>query len=279
MAEIAFTIVGKLVEYLVEPIERQFGYMCCYNSNVENLTSQVEKLEHMRVGVEMRVDAGKRNSEIVGPDVEAWRGLADKSERDERRGRAAEIGSLSSGGFKGLESRILIMKEVMEALTDDEISMIGIRGMGGVGKTTMAKEVAKKAKAENLFDEIVMAVVSQNPDLMKIQCELGDMLGLKFEKKTILARAGRLYARLTNGNRILVIWMMFGKDLIWEKLKFLWEMIAIGAKLYWHHDSKACVVIWEHKKISQFKSCLNKKHGIFSRRWQEIQLTLLIYIP
>ncbi|THF99838.1 hypothetical protein TEA_013414 [Camellia sinensis var. sinensis] len=74
-----------------------------------------------------------------------------------------------TGGFKGFESRRLTMNGVMEALTDDSIYVIGICGMGGVGKTTMAKEVAKKAEEKKMFDKIVMVVVSQNPDLINIQ--------------------------------------------------------------------------------------------------------------
>ncbi|KAI7997110.1 Disease resistance protein [Camellia lanceoleosa] len=49
------------------------------------------------------------------------------------------------------------MNGVMEALTDDSIYVIGICGMGGVGKTTMVKEVAKKAEEKKMFDKIMMS--------------------------------------------------------------------------------------------------------------------------
>ncbi|GMP86385.1 hypothetical protein CsSME_00039178 [Camellia sinensis var. sinensis] len=84
-----------------------------------------------------------------------------------------------TGGFKGFESRRLTMNGVMEALTDDSIYVIGICGMGGVGKTTMAKEVAKKAEEKKMFDKIVMVVVSQNPDLINIQGQIAKILDLK----------------------------------------------------------------------------------------------------
>ncbi|KAL7170113.1 hypothetical protein ACSBR2_035045 [Camellia fascicularis] len=84
----------------------------------------------------------------------------------------------------------------MEALKDDIFHMIAICGMGGVGKTTMVKEVAKRANKEKLFDEVVVAVVSQIPDKRKIQGEIGDKLGLKFEEETELGRANRLCERL-----------------------------------------------------------------------------------
>ncbi|XP_028106348.1 disease resistance protein At4g27190-like isoform X2 [Camellia sinensis] len=120
----------------------------------------------------------------------------------------------STEGIKLFESRRLIMNDVMEALKDDRFHMITICGMGGVGKTTMVKEVAKRAKEEKLFDEVVMAVVSQSPNERKIQGEIGDNLGLKFEEETERGRANRLCERLRRTNRILVI-----LDDVWRRLE------------------------------------------------------------
>ncbi|XP_028062975.1 disease resistance protein At4g27190-like [Camellia sinensis] len=120
----------------------------------------------------------------------------------------------STEGIKVFESRILITNDVIEALKDDRFHMIAICGMGGVGKTTMVKEVAKRANKEKLFDEVVMAVVSQIPDKKKIQGEIGDKLGLKFEEETERGRADRLCERLKGTKRILVI-----LDDVWKHLE------------------------------------------------------------
>ena len=73
----------------------------------------------------------------------------------------------------------------MEALIRDEtIHMIAIWGMGGIGKTTMAKEVSRRTEQDKLFDEVVMAVVTQNPIVMKIQGEIADLLGLSLTMET-----------------------------------------------------------------------------------------------
>ncbi|XP_028105573.1 disease resistance protein At4g27190-like [Camellia sinensis] len=124
------------------------------------------------------------------------------------------IESTSTEGIKVFESRRLITNDVMEALNDDGFHMIAICGMGGVGKTTMVKEVAKRAKELKLFDEVVMAVVSQSPNERKIQGEIGDNLGLKFEEETERGRANRLCERLRGTNRILVI-----LDDVWRRLE------------------------------------------------------------
>lgn len=80
----------------------------------------------------------------------------------------------------------------MEALGDENINIIAICMMEGIGKTTMAKEVARRAKEEKLIGEVVMAIGAQNPNVMKIQGEIADALGLKFNMETVLGRAGEL---------------------------------------------------------------------------------------
>ncbi|KAF5945000.1 hypothetical protein HYC85_015228 [Camellia sinensis] len=110
------------------------------------------------------------------------------------------IESLSSRSFKEFESRVSTMNEIIETLKNDQISMIGICGMLGMGK-----EVAKKVKEDNLFDEIVMSVVSQKAELSKIQRDIAEMLDLQLEEQNPIVRAGRLCKRLENNKKILVI--------------------------------------------------------------------------
>ncbi|KAM3690832.1 hypothetical protein ACJW31_09G149400 [Castanea mollissima] len=89
-------------------------------------------------------------------------------------------------GFKVFESRIPVMKELLTALRDDKINMIAICGMEGIGKTTMAKEVAKRAKDDNLFNEIVMVAVSRKKDLSKIEDQIARMLRREIPLKNVL---------------------------------------------------------------------------------------------
>ncbi|KAE8125072.1 hypothetical protein FH972_019909 [Carpinus fangiana] len=121
------------------------------------------------------------------------------------------------------ESRMSVVKGLMEALGDANINMIGMWGMAGVGKTTLARAVARQAKEEKLFEEVAMADVTQSPDLRRIQGEIADMLDLKFDKETVSGRASRLHERLSQDRKILVI-----LDDIWEKLEL--ETIGIPSK-------------------------------------------------
>ncbi|GMP73025.1 hypothetical protein CsSME_00030888 [Camellia sinensis var. sinensis] len=131
-------------------------------------------------------------------------------------------------------SRNLAMTNVMEALNDDNINFIGIHGIGGVGKTTLVKEIAKKAKSDKLFDEVVMVVVSQNPNIKTIQDEIASMLGFTslINQPSATARISMLCARLRDVKKILVI-----LDDVWAKL----DLAAVG--IPFGNDHQGCKII------------------------------------
>uniref|UniRef100_A0A2N9EA06 RRM domain-containing protein n=2 Tax=Fagus sylvatica TaxID=28930 RepID=A0A2N9EA06_FAGSY len=91
-----------------------------------------------------------------------------------------------AGHFMSFESTTNAMEDVLKALKHDNnnnTNVVGVYGMGGVGKTTMVKQVAEKVMSEGLFDQVVMATVSQNVNLTKIQDSIADGLDLQFKKK------------------------------------------------------------------------------------------------
>ncbi|XP_059623047.1 disease resistance protein At4g27190-like [Cornus florida] len=142
---------------------------------------------------------GKKKSLVVT-------GLKDegKFETHARTPHLTGIWNVSSTNFEQFESRNSVFNKIMEAMKDDSNYKIGIYGMPGVGKTTMVEEAGKQAE-KGLFDEVAMAVFSQNPDLTKIQEKLADCLNLELKKKSEEGRAAELRNRLKNGRKILVI--------------------------------------------------------------------------
>ncbi|KAF9590035.1 hypothetical protein IFM89_030185 [Coptis chinensis] len=71
-------------------------------------------------------------------------------------------------------------KKAIAALKNDEISLVGIYGMPGVGKTMLMQEIAQQVKEAKLFQEVVTVSVSENPILEKIQRGIAMRLNLKF---------------------------------------------------------------------------------------------------
>ncbi|KAJ9160086.1 hypothetical protein P3X46_025520 [Hevea brasiliensis] len=128
-----------------------------------------------------------------------------------------------------LHSRVSILEKVMGALMDPAVNMIGVYGMGGVGKNTLAK-VHRKAIEDKLFDVIVMVTVTETPEVRKIQWKIADVLGLKLEESED-GRAYRLHQRLMNEKKILVI-----LDDIWEQL----EPEKVG--IPYGNDHKGCKI-------------------------------------
>jgi len=115
------------------------------------------------------------------------------------------VASSSTRDGEKYDTRELLKEDIVKALTDLNSHNIGVYGLGGVGKTTLVEKVAQIAKEHKLFDKVVKAEVSKNPDIKRIQGEIADFLGLRFEEETILGRAQRLRQRIKLENSILII--------------------------------------------------------------------------
>lgn len=128
----------------------------------------------------------------------------------------AEIESSSNMNQVVFEFRQTTFRKIMDALNDKNASIIGICGMGGVGKTTLLEEISKQAGEKKLFDMLLMVTVSQTPNFKSIQQEIADMIGLQFTEKTPEARAKRLHWRLCEilkEKKLLIL-----VDDVWEML-------------------------------------------------------------
>lgn len=112
----------------------------------------------------------------------------------------------------------------MIKLREPDVTIVGIHGLGGIGKTTLAKQVANRSIEEKIVDKFAFVEVLQSPDEKKIQQEIGWKLGLAFgENEDIPQRARKLHQLLKTTEKILLIF-----DNIWENLHF--ETLEIPGK-------------------------------------------------
>ncbi|XP_052287404.1 disease resistance protein At4g27190-like isoform X2 [Citrus sinensis] len=129
-------------------------------------------------------------------------------------------GHIQAKDCEAFDSRMKVFQDVVEAAKDDKLNIIGVYGMGGVGKTTLVKQVAKQVMEDKSFDKVVMAEVTQTPDQQKIQDKLAFDLGMEFGlNESTFQKAYRLCERLKKEKKVLII-----LDNIWTKL----ELDAVG---------------------------------------------------
>ncbi|KAF5942974.1 hypothetical protein HYC85_020616 [Camellia sinensis] len=149
-----------------------------------------------------------------------------------QRAPPLKFGYNFSQGYVAFDSRAEIFEEIMKALADPCIKMIGLYGPGGVGKTTMATEVGKLAKQNGLFDDVAMATISQTLNEKAVKEKLALQLDL-----TLDGNAYQLYHRLNNGKINLVI-----LDDVWKPLNLVDIEIPIT------NGNKGCKVVITSRK-------------------------------
>ncbi|KAJ6753545.1 hypothetical protein OIU79_026386 [Salix purpurea] len=174
-------------------------------------------------------------SKALEKKTETLRKLEEKSKQFQKVSHIVplqDIEFLPSKEFTRSESSNEAFEQIMKALKDDNVNMIGLYGMGGVGKTTLVQEVGRTAKETQLFDKVLLATVSQNPNVKDIQNRMAESLGLHFDEETTEGRANRLWQRLKTEKKMLVI-----LDDVWKVVNLKEIGIPVG------DDHRGCKVL------------------------------------
>ncbi|KAJ4721508.1 Disease resistance protein [Melia azedarach] len=156
--------------------------------------------------------------------------------------------------FETFESRASTFTNVVSSLSDPDVNIVGIYGMGGIGKTTLAKQVANHLQTNKLFDSVVFVEIAQNPNITKIQKEIGEKLGLPLsQEESESTRAGKLCQRLKNEKSILII-----LDNIWDHL----DLQAVGIPRT--DEAKGCKLLLTARIVDVLLSKCNFPLGFLS---------------
>ncbi|KAG8491508.1 hypothetical protein CXB51_014866 [Gossypium anomalum] len=213
-------------------------------NNVQNLEARIEENKrcfHRCPSWSWRYQLSKSMDEEILAIIK----LVNNS-KFERIGHRAELPGLEFFTSKGLvasKSSTNAFNKIMKALKDAEINKIGVWGMGGVGKTTLVKEVGNKVKG---LGQPIMVVISKIPDIGKIQSKIADGIHLKFEKTTKDERAKELWCRLKEGKFIIML------DDLWNEWNDDEDLRKIGIPLV--ENGKGCKTILTTRRWMVCKS-------------------------
>ncbi|CAJ1950250.1 unnamed protein product [Sphenostylis stenocarpa] len=205
-------IEGKVTEWVqqvsefestVEEFENDEGHKRARSPNCYVFSYLRNRHRLGRQAKKMAVDVKKLKDESPKFDEVAY-----------RQNVTSNDATLSNAGFVEFGSTKSTMEKVMRHLEDSSVRMIGLYGPGGVGKTTLIKEIARKAKDNKLFDRVARVEITANPNPQKIQEEIAYVLGLRLEGEGQNVRADCLRRRLKRekGNILLIL------DDLWDKL-------------------------------------------------------------
>ncbi|KAL6201152.1 hypothetical protein ACLB2K_024867 [Fragaria x ananassa] len=271
LTDVGTTIVAKLVEYTIEPVIRQVGYVICYNKNLEKLQTRVVDLGDARESMKHAVETEERKGKKIETEVQNWMTKVDQLTKEaddlnrkhlaqteclhgfcpnlllrhhlsrkstklvldvdellEKRNNFANIAYVAPPevmcirNYEATDSRTSTATAVINELRNSNTYMIGVYGIGGVGKTTLVKEVKYQlaTSGEKLFDEVVMIRdLKHDPSIERIQKEMAEKLGLELpENGTPAGRADLISNRIKDKKTLVIL------DDVWESI----DLEAVG---------------------------------------------------
>ncbi|KAF7842570.1 putative disease resistance protein [Senna tora] len=178
----------------------------------------------------------KRGKELAGKTLD----IPKLMERRNNLRIARSIGAPgmeyhSSPHFIQFHSRKAQFEQLKEALKKSNNHLVGLQGMGGTGKTTMATQVGKEVEESKLFDKVIFTVVSNPPNVEKIRSDIAKRLVSQPEDAKNLENAESLWFRLSNGEEKILIIL----DDVWQEL----NLRAIGIPLGFHQKGHCNVLL------------------------------------
>ncbi|XP_039131095.1 probable disease resistance protein At5g63020 [Dioscorea cayenensis subsp. rotundata] len=126
------------------------------------------------------------------------------------------------------------LETICQYLKENMTGIIGIWGMGGVGKTTLLKSINNEfyLSKDGMFDHVIWVVVSQDYSYQKIQSDIAKNLGLTS------TNANAIHDFLKRKSFLLLL------DDLWSKLDL--ENIGVPQPKLMHHDQD------KHKRMVVF---------------------------
>ncbi|WRX26075.1 NB-ARC - like 10 [Theobroma cacao] len=133
---------------------------------------------------------------------------------------AVQVDVRPAGSTVGLER---IFDKVWCLLEQNDVGIIGLHGLGGVGKTTLLTQINNKLSNELIgYDLVIWVVVSKDHNIETVQEKIGENLGLSrgetWKNKSFDKKAVEIWRVLSRKKFVLLL------DDVWERV----DLIKVG---------------------------------------------------
>ncbi|CAN6700241.1 unnamed protein product [Malus baccata var. baccata] len=179
-----FDAVKQRMNHAVEEVERKVNQKV--EADVRNWQTEADEISREAEAVLDDEGRAKTKCLYICPNLISYHQLSRKStklvrkieEHENKKEFASisynaaveDISAIASDEYMAFESRTSMVKDIITELRKPDINKIGVYGLGGVGKTTLAKEVYREVMKDKLFDDVVIILnVKEKKDNETIQ--------------------------------------------------------------------------------------------------------------
>ncbi|XP_034680023.1 probable disease resistance protein At1g52660 [Vitis riparia] len=192
------TEVGQLIGDGAETIEEKRLHGCCHPKLCISSYTLGKKVARKLQDMATLMSEG-RNFEVVADIVPP-----------------APVEEIPGRPTVGLESTF---DKVWRSLEEEHVGMIGLYGLGGVGKTTLLTQINNHfLKTSHNFDVVIWVVVSRTPNLERVQNEIWEKVGFcddKWKRKSRHEKAKDIWKASSKKRFVMLL------DDMWEQMDLL----------------------------------------------------------
>nr|GMC70528.1 disease resistance RPP13-like protein 4 [Ipomoea batatas] len=145
-------------------------------------------------------------------------------------------------------------EKITNWMLNDNVSFIGIAGMGGLGKTTIAQKVFNHKLVKDQFKKRIWVCVSQTYDEDELERSILDMLGVEYKEFNESDLQTKISEFLMKNNTLIVL------DDVWTLKGGWWTLISTAFQERDKHNG--CIIVTSRNKYV-IKSMA--EHGGFNK--------------
>ncbi|GLU15037.1 hypothetical protein SLE2022_315670 [Rubroshorea leprosula] len=233
------------------PIRNYVSHYKNFDEDVNNLRAKLEYLNRRKRNIESTIQAEARAEGMVKERVKGWiqdvqtindevQAILEEAQRVKWYRKAClgkrvhrkfyEVEKIhKQGRFTGslviarppalgniiptenLVGETSTKERIWEYLIGDEVGMIGVCGIGGVGKTAIMKHVNNELLRENKFQKVIWVTVSYFFNVFEVQKKIAEAMGVKLQDEEQTRRVERLTDIMGRKSFVLIL------DDVWEE--------------------------------------------------------------